>query len=188
MINNFSKDGIIKEINLYRCPVKLKEPFIISLGKLEYADNVIVKIKTSVDVVGFGECSPFQTIHGENGETCMAIGKVIGKVLLNNNAADVAHCLQLMDAVIFGNSCIKSAFDMALHDIASQLAGLPLYKFLGGNIDKEIYTDYTISIGTPEKMASDAEKIIHNGFTIIKVKLGKGLWRDPEELKWHKWG
>ena len=41
-----------------------------------------------------------------------------------------------MDKTIYGNSSIKSAFDIALHDIAAQHAGLPLYKFLGGERTK----------------------------------------------------
>jgi hypothetical protein len=45
----------IQEITFYRCPVKLKKPFVISLGKLEYADNVIVRVFA-------GENKPDRTI------------------------------------------------------------------------------------------------------------------------------
>ena len=34
---------------------------------------------------------------------------------------------QLMDKTIYANYSIKSAFDIALHDIAAQHAGVPLY-------------------------------------------------------------
>ena len=57
------------------------------------------------------------------------------------------NALQHMDKLIYGNTSIKSAFDMALYDIASQHAKVPLYKFLGGKNDKTIITDYTVSIG-----------------------------------------
>jgi L-alanine-DL-glutamate epimerase-like enolase superfamily enzyme len=43
---------------------------------------------------------------------------------------------------------------------------------LGGKIDKQIYTDYTVSLGSADKMSADAIKIVEAGFTIIKVKLG----------------
>ena len=56
---------IIKSIEVIPLKVKLIEPFIISLGKLEYADNVVVKITTQNGIIGFGECSPFRSIHGE---------------------------------------------------------------------------------------------------------------------------
>jgi L-alanine-DL-glutamate epimerase-like enolase superfamily enzyme len=163
---------VIQQIELYRCPVRLKEPFVISLGKLEYADNVVVVIRTSGGIEGFGECSPFQTIHGENGDTCMAVGKILAGQIKEKNAIEAASSSVLMDSIIFGNTSIKSAFDIALYDIASQLAGVPLYQFLGGKINKELITDYTVSIGPPEKMVNDAKKILEAGFQVIKVKLG----------------
>ena len=59
--------------------------------------------------------------------------------------------MNIMDKTIYGNTSIKSAFDIALHDIAAQYANVPLYKFLGGEKNKTLITDYTVSIGDPEK-------------------------------------
>jgi L-alanine-DL-glutamate epimerase-like enolase superfamily enzyme len=174
---------LIRQVELFRCPVKLKEPFIISLGKLEFADNLIVVIKTSGGITGFGECSPFLTIHGENSDTCHAIGKLIGKLLVGKNALDIEHCHSLMDGIVFGNTSVKSAFDIALHDIASQKAGLPLYRYLGGRNNKKLVTDYTISINAPSKMAEDAVKIVAAGFPVIKVKLGGSEDEDYLRMK-----
>jgi L-alanine-DL-glutamate epimerase-like enolase superfamily enzyme len=72
---------------------------------------------------------------------------------------------------------------MALYDIASQHAGLPLYKFLGGKNDKTIITDYTVSIGDPKKMAADAVKIKNEGYPAIKVKLGNNGETDVLRIK-----
>jgi len=57
--------------------------------------------------------------------------------------------------------------------IASQHAGQPLYQFLGGDINKTITTDYTVSIGEPAKMATDALQIQREGYPAIKIKVGK---------------
>jgi L-alanine-DL-glutamate epimerase-like enolase superfamily enzyme len=75
------------------------------------------------------------------------------------------------------NSTIKSAFDMALYDIASKAAGQPLYAFLGGK-RKQLETDLTIGIDTPEKMANTAADFVQKGVRIIKVKLGKDANED----------
>ena len=91
--------------------------------------------------------------------------------------------IDLMDKIIYGNSSIKSAFDIALYDIASQHAGIPLYKFLGGENNKTIITDYTVSIGEPAKMAADALKIKEQGYPAIKVKLGKNGKKDVERIR-----
>jgi L-Ala-D/L-Glu epimerase len=174
---------LIRHIQIYHCPVRLKEPFIISLGKLEFADNVVVKIITSGGYTGFGECSPFQTIHGENGDTCMLVGKILANSIVGENALNIERCITLMDAVIYGNTSIKSAFDIALHDIASQKNKLPLYRFLGGENNQELFTDYTVSIGPADKMAEDAAKIVSAGFPVIKVKLGGRIEEDFSRMK-----
>jgi L-alanine-DL-glutamate epimerase-like enolase superfamily enzyme len=88
-----------------------------------------------------------------------------------------------MDRAIYGNNSIKSAFDIALHDIAAQHAGVPLYQFLGGNNAKSLFTDMTVSIGDPVKMAADALKFKQAGFPVLKVKLGEGKEIDVERIR-----
>jgi o-succinylbenzoate synthase len=173
----------ITKVEIYQSPIKLKEPFVISLGPMEYAQNVIVVIHTNQGITGFGECSPFMTINGESMETCFVVAQYLAKALKGKNPVQIDDCTLTMDKVIYGNSSIKSAFDMALYDIAAQDAGVPLYKYLGGENNKEIQTDYTVSIGSTEKMVNDAKKIIANGFEIVKVKLGYSAEKDIESIR-----
>lgn len=168
---------IICKIDLYKLSIPLKEPFIISLGKITAAENVLAVVHTTDGYRGFGECSPFSSINGENQDTAWVVGKMLAKALLKEDATDMAGNHQLMDKIIYGNSSIKSAFDIALYDIAAQRAAMPLYQFLGGKLNKPLITDYTVSINNSEKMAADALRIKENGFMVIKVKLGK----DPDE-------
>ncbi|MFZ9956708.1 MAG: mandelate racemase/muconate lactonizing enzyme family protein [Flavobacteriales bacterium] len=173
----------ITQIEIFPSPIKLKEAFIISLSRHEYAENIIVRITTNEGLVGFGECCPFKSINGESMESGVIVGKYLAQNLLHKNPLNIEECSAIMDATIFGNSSIKSAFDIALHDIAAQHAQLPLYAFLGGKNNKTITTDYTISIDQPEKMAADAQKIIAKGFQFIKVKLGGTKLDDVERIK-----
>lgn len=173
----------ITQIELYKLNIPLKKPFVISLGTIYSAENIIVVIHTNKGFSGFGECSPFATINGETQDTCFITGQFLAKQLKGQNALDIESCTQILDSAIYGNSSIKSAFDIALHDIAAQNAGIPLYKFLGGENDKKLFTDYTVSIGEPEEMASDAVSIKVKGFTVIKVKLGESAERDIARIK-----
>ncbi|MGG7036668.1 MAG: mandelate racemase/muconate lactonizing enzyme family protein [Flavobacterium sp.] len=173
----------ITQIEIYKSPIKLKEPFVISLGLVDYAQNVIVIIRTDKGISGFGECSPFMTINGESMDTCFIVGQYLAKVLKGKNPLNIEECSQAMDTVIYSNTSIKSAFDIALYDIASQNANLPLFRFLSGDNKKILITDYTVSIGDPNKMASDAQKIIDNGFQVIKVKLGESKDKDVERIR-----
>ncbi|MES2892758.1 MAG: dipeptide epimerase [Bacteroidota bacterium] len=174
---------LITKVEIYKSRIALKEPFKISLGILTHAENVIVKLTTDAGITGFGECSPFLTINGESMDTCFIVAQYLGKTLINKNALDIAGCTVDMEKVIYANNSIKSAFDMALYDIAAHHAGQPLYKFLGGTNTKALITDYTVSIDDPAKMASDAARIKANGFQVIKVKLGQRIDLDLERMK-----
>jgi len=193
----------IDRIDLYKLLIPLKEPFIISLGAEYNAESVIVVIKTKEGITGFGECSPFAAINGEIVDTCMIVGKQLANILKQENPLDIKKCIRTMDKVIYGNTSIKSAFDMALLDIASQYAGVPLYKYLRqlrrdmlsengskelkelntDEIKKEIHTDYTVSIGEVDKMAADAVRYKEQGFPVIKVKVGGEPKKDIERIK-----
>ena len=88
-----------------------------------------------------------------------------------------------MDKMIVGNRCIKSAFDMALYDIAAKTANMPLYAYLGGENNRLIQTDMTVGINTPEYMSESALKFKNQGFPAIKVKLGRDKNSDIARIK-----
>ncbi len=173
----------IRQIGLYKLFIPLKEPFVISLGPILNAENVLVVIHTEEGITGYGECSPFMSINGESIDTCFIIGQYFSKLFKGKNALSIEDRIADMDKLIYGNTSIKSAFDMALYDIASHNAGVPLYKFLGGENNKTIITDYTVSIGDPVKMAADAVKIKEEGYPAIKIKLGKNGETDVVRIK-----
>ncbi|ULT45222.1 hypothetical protein KRR40_19185 [Niabella defluvii] len=114
------------------------------------------------------------SINGESADTALVVAKYFEKIWMGKNALQIEDRVNELDSVIYGNNSIKSAFDMALYDIAAQLAGQPLYQYLGGSKSKVIETDYTVSVGDATKMAADALKIKEAGFPVIKVKIGKG--------------
>ncbi len=177
------ENSTITSVEIYKLYIPLTQPFIISLGPIYNAQNIIVIIRTSSGCSGYGECSPYATINGETIDTCFLVAQYLAKVLKGKNALDIKAAHEIMDKTIYANSSIKSAFDMALYDIASQSAGVPLYLFLGGKKNKELVTDMTVSIDEPQKMQSDAIKFKEQGFTSIKVKLGENKQQDVDRIK-----
>lgn len=168
----FMQGSIIQAIEIHKLFIPLKEPFVISLGPINNVQNIVVIIRTADGCTGYGECSPYMTINGESVDTCYVVGGYFAQVLKGKNALDIAGCVAAMDKTIYANSSIKSAFDIALHDIAAQHSGLPLYKFLGGEKNKVLETDMTVSLGDVQKMVADAVRFKAEGFPAIKVKLG----------------
>jgi len=174
---------VINSVEVIKLNIPYKEPFVISLGVINEATNVVVKIETSDGLTGIGECAPFVYIVGETQETVFELAKQISKLLKGKDPFAIEDRLAEIDRAVQGNPTMKSAFDMALYDLLAKKANLPLYKLLGGNNKREVYTDMTISIDSPEKMAKDALDFKNAGFPAIKLKLGTTTELDVARVK-----
>ena len=173
----------LRDITLYPLRIPLTEPFVISLGPFTHAANLFLRIRATDGREGWGEASPFPTIHGETLEGSVAIARFLGSLLIGTPAYDAPASTALMNRAIHGNYAVKSAFDIALHDLAAQRADLPLYRYLGGTENRTMYTDYTVSLGEKEQMVAAALRIKGEGFQVIKVKLGDGAQADIERME-----
>ena len=157
-------------------------PFTIATGTMDYAQNILIKVFTSENIIGVGECSAFPMIVGETQNTCYEMAKDFAALWKGKDALNIEERLTELHLFTAGNSTIKSAFDMALYDIAAKYANQPLYEFLGGT-KKQMLTDITVGIGMPEIMAAQAKAFVEKGATILKIKLGKDVATDVERIK-----
>ncbi len=157
-------------------------PFTIATGTMDHAQNVFIRVHTDGGFYGVGECSAFPMIVGETQDTCLILAREFAKLWAGKDALDISARLQQLHDFIAGNSTIKSAFDMALHDIAAKNAGLPLYKFLGGQ-KRVVESDITVGIASAEDMAAKAAEFKRSGANFLKVKLGKNALDDIERVK-----
>ncbi len=157
-------------------------PFTIATGTMEYAQNVLIKIHTDEGVIGWGECSAFPMIVGETQLSCFQLAKDFAAYWKGKDPLAIATRMAELDFIIAGNYTAKSAFDLALYDIAAKVVKQPLYAFLGG-AQKAIESDLTIGIDTPEKMAEQSIEFIQKGVRKIKVKLGKDPLQDVERIR-----
>jgi o-succinylbenzoate synthase len=172
----------IERIEVFPVWIKLVKPFIISLGRVDYAENVFIRITTQSGITGYGECCPFRTINGESSETAVIVAGYLKEALAGMDPADLETCISRMDEAIYGNRSVKSAFDMALYDISARLEDKPLYEFLGGT-RRQLETDYTVSLGTEEAMVVQALEIVRQGFGAVKVKVGRGKEEDLGRIR-----
>jgi L-alanine-DL-glutamate epimerase-like enolase superfamily enzyme len=172
---------IITKIDIYRFSIPM-EPFTIATGTMDHAQNVFIRVHTSAGYYGVGECSAFPMIIGETQDTCLIMARDFAKLWIGKDALDIAARLQQLHDFTAGNTTIKSAFDMALYDIAAKNAGLPLYAFLSGE-KRIVESDITIGIAAPNIMAAKALVFKQSGAQILKVKLGKAASEDVERIK-----
>ena len=173
----------ITHIDIYKLNIELHEPFVIAVGTQWDSKCIAIKIHTNHNIYGVGEASPILVLQGETQETSFEMAKMFSKVLIGKSPLEIEKRIAEINSITPWNYAIKSAFDMALYDIASKYAGMPLYKFLGGANDKLLIIDKTVTINTPEIMAEKAKKIVDEGITEIKVKLGRSPIEDILRIK-----
>jgi len=172
---------LITHTEIYRYTIPMV-PFTIATGTMRHAQNIFIRIHTSEGLIGVGECSAFPMIAGETQATCFELAKDFAACWKNKSAADIDQRLDELDTLIYRNYTAKSAFDLALYDLAAKAANQPLYQFLGGT-NRTVESDLTIGIGTPEEMAATARDFIFKEVHIIKVKLGKDVATDVERIR-----
>lgn len=172
----------IDKIEIIELNIALKESISISLGTFHLAENIVIKIHASNKLIGIGEASPEINIAGETQASGIEVAKILASHLKGKDPLAIEDRIEEMDRIIQGNYTIKSAFDMALYDLLAKQAGMPLYQLLGGSNTREIHTDMTVYLGSPEKMARQALEYKKEGFPCIKVKLGCSYDEDIERM------
>ena len=164
-------EQVITEIEIRLFTIPLRGSVQISTMNMERAENLLVKLVSSDGVCGWGEASPMRSITGETQAIDLAAAAELRTLLLGRNPLAIGALSALMARHLPHNTTIRSAFDMALYDIASRYASMPLYRFLGGE-QRDLETDITIYIGDPGEAGARAEQLLRAGFRVIKVKVG----------------
>ncbi|MBC1516244.1 dipeptide epimerase [Listeria immobilis] len=169
----------ITKIKTHTIPIQLSSTFKTALREVNHVNIVRVYIHFDNGIVGIGEAAPTHVITGDTEVSITsAINDIFAPFLIGRELDEELTILDEMKALLIHNSSPKAAIDIAFHDALAKANSTPLYKFLGGR-KVVLETDYTISIGAPEKMVDDAKTKVVEGFRSLKVKLGL----DPVEVE-----
>ncbi|MFC2948890.1 dipeptide epimerase [Virgibacillus sediminis] len=163
----------IQQVETLRAAVPLHTPFKTALRTVTVAETVIVKITDAEGNIGWGEAPPTHVITGDSVKSVeFAVNQVFKPLIEGESIKHRERLFEKLDGSMVGNTSAKAAVDMALYDLAAQAAGMPLVNFLGGYAGS-VETDYTVSVNSPEEMAAHAGEYTADGFSILKVKVGK---------------
>ena len=161
----------ITGVTAKKVEVPLWKPFTISLGTIHSCELVFLRIDTDCGIVGYGEGSGVEFVTGETSDTVLGAIKLFESILIGQNPYAIEHIHREMDRKLVGNGSAKAAIDIALYDIMSKAADLPLYRFLGG-VSGQIEVDITIGINAPGDMAKEAAQRAAEGYRELKIKAG----------------
>lgn len=163
----------ITQIDIFKLNVPFHHPLKVALGEVAGAENIAIKITTESGLVGWGEASPCCYITGDTQATNYQTAQQLAQLIKGKDALAIEARMTEINGFTVGEPSIRSAFDMALYDIAAKAAAMPLYQFLGGE-KRAIRTDLTIGIqDTVAQTVARAQSILDAGFDAIKLKVGR---------------
>ena len=153
----------------------LRDPFVIARSDHDagqFATTVVIEVRDDryPGLVGLGEGYP-DRFYGETPATLEAVlpllVEAVGEPELT--ADGLARAGEAMSQVIAHNGGAKCALDIALHDLAGKVAGVPVHELLGLSADLPP-TDFTIGIDEPAVVAERAARA--SRFPALKIKVG----------------
>ncbi|MFO0908227.1 MAG: enolase C-terminal domain-like protein [Isosphaeraceae bacterium] len=143
------------------------------------SDYVVVRIKTDEGLEGLGEATVSALWSGETSASCAAaISGLIGPALVGSDPTQISRARAVMDRLIKLNPFTKAAVEMALWDITGKVAGMPVYRLLGGKVREVIPTKMMIGAFDIPRVRSLAEEFLSWGVQCLKVKVGIDLEGD----------
>jgi L-alanine-DL-glutamate epimerase-like enolase superfamily enzyme len=161
----------ITDVEIFLFDIPLTSPFRIAIGEMKAANDLLVRVHTDQGITGLGEACPFPPITGETQATNAAAARSIRDMITGKDPLAIDDLLRLIGPLVHSNPSAVAAFDMALFDILGKVAGLPVFRLLGGA--KNIFeTDVTVSLDTQEKMRDEAKGYADQGYKNLKVKVG----------------
>ncbi|MHB8618894.1 MAG: mandelate racemase/muconate lactonizing enzyme family protein [Chloroflexota bacterium] len=134
---------------------------------------LLLKIHTDEGITGLGEVSCTPRWSGEDQVTAAHfIDTILAPLLLGRDPTEIERLTALVGRALSHNAFTKSAIEMALWDILGKVAGLPVYRLLGGPVRTEVQTKFSVSGLEPAKAADLAAWAAGAGFRAMKVKVG----------------
>lgn len=149
----------ISHIKLYPLAIPLIEPIKMSGETITHANTLLVYLKTNTGKEAWGETSAAPLMTGETLGGLLQNAKYLGEHLKGLDIPELNSISTALGKILYGNTSVKSCFEMALIDLIAQEqetsvwqilrtlaknktqtqpSPLPLLRMLGGSLDKEI--------------------------------------------------
>jgi len=151
---------------------------------MEVFDSTVVAVETDAGITGYAECCPLGSAYLPSYAKGVRAGIAeIGPKLIGLDPTDLGPLNRQMDAVLRGHLYVKAPIDIACWDILGKVAGLPVYKLLGGAEQADIKLYRAISQEDSAVMAQKIAGYRAEGYTKFQLKVGGDANDDIARIK-----
>ena len=137
--------------------------------------SVLIKLHTDEGPVGLGDVIVKSGEAGEGAAVRRYLESALAPLLLGADPRDRQRLIdRLWAANLHQSSVYVAGLDIALHDLAGKLLGVPLYQLLGGKVRERVALTWNVPADRDlDLMARQAAEAVAQGFRhVIKVKTG----------------
>src|SRR5687768_12892001 len=135
-------------------------------------DTLFVRVETDAGVTGWGEGFGHRIFTA----TRAALDSFVGPMCVGRDPRDITSLVDQLERNLGGVGrngpamYALSAIDIALWDIAGKLAGLPLYRLLGGSSRQKLPAYASLlRYGEPGAVARYTERALKRGYRHVKL-------------------
>jgi O-succinylbenzoate synthase len=167
----------IESLTLRELHLALKEPFQISSGTQSRRRIVLVELRSTDGVEGWGECTAgeFPNYSPDATDTAWhAVREWVAPRVLGRSFAGPEEIHPVLEVNFRGHNMAKAAVEMAAWELAARAEGVSLSRKLGG-IRERIKVGISLGIqASPEALIEKARAALERGYRKVKIKIKPG--------------
>lgn len=173
----------ITEVKIHPCVQSLKDQeWKFSRSKISQVFGHVLELTDEEGNSGFGYLHAIPAISTVHGAALAALEWMV-PLLQERRIESLAQTLVELDKAISGSTSAKVAIDMALHDLMSRRHRISLTTLLGGTQRKRVKQARLLALKSPADMATNAVRVVEEGFGAIKLKFSGDEAQDVERIR-----
>jgi o-succinylbenzoate synthase len=176
----------LRELQITPFTLKLRAPVQNAKSTLRKRSGFLLRLIDEDGRRGYGESTPLSEFGTEDVATAAATLKMVSQQLLDR---PVPSAVEEVEALVSQLEPLQRApasrfgVELALLDLASQRAGVPLARFLNATARPQVEVNALLVARESGLLAQEAAAAVREGYPTVKVKVaGRSLSEDAKRL------
>ena len=164
---------IIKRVDAIPVALPLVKPMFMAGVRIEFAENLIVRIEAENGLVGWGEAASAPTMTGDlQPGMIAAVDRYLAPLLVGVDALQHREIESQCAGALHHNGGAKAATSIALLDLAGRHLRVPVCELIGGPVRDQVRPMWLLGNETVSEDVEEATRKQAEGFDFFKLKVG----------------
>jgi len=164
---------IVRRVDAIPVALPLLKPMKMAGVTIAHAHNLLVRIEAADGTVGWGEAASAPNMTGDTlGGLVAAVRDHLAPPIVGQDAWMRPALCGTLKSALLGNTGAHSAVEMALIDLAGQVACVPAIDLIGGARRRAVAPMWLLGNATAEQDIAEARAKEAEGFHFFKLKIG----------------